>query len=85
MARYSLIMKDSVYLKLLQEGAALGKSPGKQINEILNVWAGNAISSNPDNCINCKFLVCEKTRQTLPHTKYYCDSQKPKKKKESKK
>ena len=36
MARYSVIMRDKTYMKLLEYGARNGKTLGKLINEILD-------------------------------------------------
>lgn len=42
-ARYSLIIRDQTYLKILQEAAKEGKTFGKKVNEILNSFALNTL------------------------------------------
>ena len=46
MARYSLIMKDKTYMKLLQYGARQGKTMGKLLNEILDAFAKKTIRNH---------------------------------------
>ncbi len=57
MARYSLIIRDATYLKLLQRAAAQGKTMGKILNEILDreaevVNADGHVAASPV-CIIC--------------------------------
>jgi len=41
-ARYTLIMKDETYVKLVNQARIEGISVGKLINKILNEWAEGA-------------------------------------------
>lgn len=41
MARYTLIMKDEVYIALIQIGAARGLSFGKLVNQVLSEYVAN--------------------------------------------
>jgi len=41
-ARYTLIMKDETYVKLVNQAKIEGISVGKLINKILNEWAEGA-------------------------------------------
>lgn len=57
MARYSLIMKDEVYLRLVQEAGRQGKTLGKFLNEVLTNFVrdlekGGGMPS-PKICIVC--------------------------------
>ena len=57
MARYSLIIRDATYLKLLQMAASQGKTMGKLLNELLDkvaseVTADGHLAASPV-CIVC--------------------------------
>jgi len=56
-ARYTLILKDETYVKLVNEAKIEGISVGKLINKILNEWAEGAGKAGglpkPRVCIVC--------------------------------
>lgn len=60
LARYSLIMKDTIYSALVQHGANLEptKTLGRLINDILNQYAENIpeyFEVLPKTCMYCLF------------------------------
>jgi len=59
-ARYSLIIKDSVYVTLVQEAAKQGKTLGKLLNEILNREAELFKGGVPQQAI-CVVCGCKAT------------------------
>ncbi len=53
MARYTLILKDKTYVKLLKKAEAQGKTLGRFLNDILDEIAEGEGDFNPSVCFFC--------------------------------
>ena len=75
-ARYTLIMKDETYVKLVNQAKIEGISVGKLINKILNEWAEGAGKAGglpkPCVCIVCGRPATIKAIGKAQQTFYVC-------------
>ena len=53
MARYSLIMKDETYVKLIRKATDEGISMGRLLNDIIEAYAEDVLPPTQIKCLYC--------------------------------